>query len=119
VFAQHTADLAVAGREADDEVIGSFDLRSTGPARLGYGYVLACPCWGQGLMTETLVEVVSCALRQPLIWRIGDVVDAENLASARVMEKAGLQREGLLRRWDLHPDMGNAPRNCFSYAKAR
>ena len=69
-------------------------------------------------MTEALVEVVDWALRQPLIWRIGDVVDAENLASARVMEKAGLQREGLLRRWGMHPDMGDAPRDCFSYAKA-
>ena len=68
-------------------------------------------------MTEALVEVVGWALRQPLIWRIGDVVDAENLASARVMEKAGLEREGLLRRWGMHPNMGDAPRDCFSYAK--
>jgi len=106
-------------RRTDDEVIGSFDLRNTGPARLGYGYVLACPYWGKGLMTEALAEVVGWALRQPSIWRIGDVVDAENLASARVMEKAGLEREGLLRRWGMHPNMGDAPRDCFSYSKVR
>ena len=102
-----------------NEVIGSFDLRETGPARLGYGYVLARPLWGMGLMTEALTAVVDWALRQPSIWRIGDVVDVENGPSARVMEKAGLEREGLLRRWSMHPNVGCAPRDCFSYAKVR
>ncbi|WP_410492305.1 GNAT family N-acetyltransferase [Bosea sp. 685] len=101
------------------QLIGSFDLRDTGPARVGYGYVLARPFWGKGLMTEALTEVVNWALRQPSIWRVGDVVDVDNLASARVMEKAGLEREGLLRRWASHPNTGDTPRDCFSYAKVR
>jgi [ribosomal protein S5]-alanine N-acetyltransferase len=71
--------------------------------------VLARPTWGQGLMTEALSEVVGWALRQPGIWRIGDVCDVENLASARVMEKAGLEREGVLRRWGVHPNLGEVP----------
>jgi [ribosomal protein S5]-alanine N-acetyltransferase len=103
----------------DDAVVGAFDLRRSGPARLGYGYVLARACWGRGLMTEALAEVVDWALRQPAIWRIGDVCDVENLASARVMEKAGLEREGMLRRWGVHPNLGEEPRDCFSYAKVR
>jgi ribosomal-protein-alanine N-acetyltransferase len=32
-----------------NEVIGSFDLRETGPAKLGYGYVLGSPLMGNGL----------------------------------------------------------------------
>ena len=70
-------------------------------------------------MTEALVEVVAWALRHPSIWRIGDVCDVENVGSARVMEKAGLEREGLLRRWCVHPNLGETPRDCFSYAKVR
>ena len=35
------------------------------------------------------------------------------------MEKAGLEREGVLRRWGVHPNMGDAPRDCISYAKVR
>jgi ribosomal-protein-alanine N-acetyltransferase len=101
------------------EVIGAFDLRDAGPARLGYGYVLARPFWGQGLMTEALAHLALWALRQPTIWRIGDVVDVDNGASARVMEKAGFAREGLLRRWSIHPNTGSVPRDCFSYAKVR
>ncbi|MBV9863046.1 MAG: GNAT family N-acetyltransferase [Alphaproteobacteria bacterium] len=104
---------------AEHSVIGAFDLRQAGPTRLEYGYVLARGLWGQGLMTEVLAEVVEWALRQPAIWRIGSVCDVENLASARVMEKAGLHREGVLRRWGMHPNLAEAPRDCFSYAKVR
>jgi hypothetical protein len=31
----------------------------------------------------------------------------ENIGSARVMGKAGLVREGLLRRWLIHPNVGD------------
>jgi RimJ/RimL family protein N-acetyltransferase len=54
--------------------------------------VLAHAEWGQGLMTEALAGVAGWAMRQDDIWRIGAVCDAENCASARVMEKAGLER---------------------------
>lgn len=100
-------------------VSGAFDLRQPAPSRLGYGYVLARAAWGQGLMTEVLTEVVRWALAQPGIWRIGDVCDVANPASARVMEKAGMTREGLLRRWAIHPNIGDEPRDCFSYARTR
>ncbi len=101
------------------QLVGAFDLRDTGLARVGYGYVLARPFWGNGLMTEALTEVVNWALRQPSIWRVGDVVDVDNVASARVMEKAGLECEGLLRRWGNHPNVADSPRDCFSFAKVR
>jgi [ribosomal protein S5]-alanine N-acetyltransferase len=58
-------------------------------------------------------------MRQPDVWRIGDVCDVENVGSARVMEKAGLTREGLLRRWMMHPNVSDAPRDCFIYARVR
>lgn len=109
----------VLARRADDAVVGAFDLRRAAPTRLGYGYVLARSFWGQGLMTEALAEVVAWALEQSSIWRIGDVCDVEDVASARVMKKSGLVREGILRRWAVHPNLGEAPRDCFSYAKVR
>lgn len=100
-------------------LLGAFDLRQSGPFRLGYGYVLARSFWGQGLMTEALTEVARWALSQPNIWRIGDVCDVENVAAARVMEKAGLTCEGVARRWAMHPNLSEEPRDCFSYAKVR
>ena len=71
------------------------------------------------MMTEALSEVVRWGLGQPAIWRIGDVCDVDNLRSARVMEKAGMTREGVLRRWIAHPNISNEPRDCFVFAKVR
>ncbi len=104
---------------ADARLLGAFGLRRPAPYRLDCGYVLARPYWGRGLMTEALAAVADWAMRQDAIWRIGAVCDVENLASARVMEKAGLEREGILRRWLGHPNIGPEPRDCFSYARVR
>jgi ribosomal-protein-alanine N-acetyltransferase len=108
----------LVGRQ-DGKLCGSFALRRAARHRLGYGYVLARSHWGLGLMTEALAHVSQWALGQDDIWRIGDVCDCENIGSARVMEKAGLVREGLLRRWMMHPNIGAEPRDCFAYAKSR
>lgn len=109
---------AMLGREGG-HLVGCLDLRREAPHRIGFGYVLARPWWGRGLMSEALSEVVAWSLRQDGVWRIGAVCDVENLASARVMEKAGLAREGVLRRWLVHPNLGPEPRDCFSYASVR
>jgi RimJ/RimL family protein N-acetyltransferase len=98
---------------------GVFALRQAAPHRLDVGYLTARPWWGQGLMTEVLTEVVDWAMGQPSVFRIGAFCDVDNVASARVMEKSGLVREGLLRRWLMHPNISDEPRDCFSYARVR
>jgi ribosomal-protein-alanine N-acetyltransferase len=103
----------------DDAVCGAFDLRRAAGHRLEFGYVLARACWGQGRMTEVLTEVAVWALAQPAVFRIGAVCDVENVASARVMQKAGLVCEGRLRRWLVHPNIGDEPRDCFVYGRVR
>lgn len=104
---------------AEGRLVGTFALRQPELHRLDCGYVLARPCWGRGLMTDALSEVARWAMRQQGIRRIGAVCDVENRASARVMEKAGLEREGILRRWLVHPNLSPVPRDCFSYARVR
>ncbi|MDJ0567910.1 MAG: GNAT family N-acetyltransferase [Pleurocapsa sp. MO_192.B19] len=83
------------------------------------GYVLARPYWNQGLMTEALQPLVGWAITQPDIYRVWAVCDCENLASARVLEKVGMTREGILRRWLIHPNLSDKPRDCFCYAKVK
>jgi [ribosomal protein S5]-alanine N-acetyltransferase len=98
-------------------LIGAFDLRSdTTGHRLDFGYVLGRAYWRQGYMSEALTHIVGWALAQPVIYRIWAVTDVVNVASARTMEKAGLLREGTLRRWLVHPNLGPEPRDCFCYA---
>jgi ribosomal-protein-alanine N-acetyltransferase len=104
---------------ADNEVRGALDLRLPAAGRIDFGYVLARAWWGRGLMTEVLTAVAAWALAQPWVFRIGAVCDVENLGSARVMEKAGLTREGLLRRWCVHPNISDQPRDVLIYAQTR
>ena len=90
---RHSRTFVLVDR-AEGGLLGAFHLRRPEPHRLDCGYVLAQPFWGRGLMTEALAEVARWALTAPGIWRIGAVCDVDNRASARVMEKAGLAREG-------------------------
>lgn len=106
------------GRD-DGKLKGALDLRRPTSHRLEFGYVLGRTFWGTGLMTEALQEVIAWSLRQSAIFRIGAGCDVDNIASARVMEKAGLLREGLLRRWLIHPNVSHEPRDCFAYARSR
>ena len=103
----------------DGRLLGGFELRRPEPHRLDCGYVLARAFWGRGLMTEALAQVVYWAMGEDGIWRIGAGCDVENFASARVMEKAGLAKEGILRRWITHPNISSEPRDWVSYAKVR
>ena len=80
------------------------------------GYALARRWWRHGLMSEALAPVVEWALAQPAIFRVWATCDVDNVASARVLERVGMEREGVLRRWLTHPNLGDEPRDCFCYS---
>ena len=109
----------VLEERSSERVIGAFAIRRTNNHAFDVGYVLERPSWGRGLMTEALAEVTRWALNQKGIWRLWTVCDVENVGSSRVMEKAGLSREGVLRRWILHPNVSDEPRDCLVMAKVR
>ena len=99
----------------NDKLIGMFGLHPL-KLKIEVGYALARPYWGQGCMTEVLRAVIDWAFAQPDIFRVQAICDVENLGSARVMEKAGMSREGLLRRYVLHPNISAEPRDAYMYA---
>lgn len=67
--------------------------------RSNVGYDLAAAFWGNGYVTEALKEIIKYGFQQLKVNRIEAEVMPENIASARVLEKAGFQKEGLLRDW--------------------
>jgi RimJ/RimL family protein N-acetyltransferase len=107
--------LALAERADPDRLIGLFEARFDAH-RMDVGYVLGRSYWGRGLMTEALSAAVAWARGTPRIRRVWAVCDIDNRASARVMEKAGLVLEGVLRRWAVHPNIADVPRDCACYA---
>jgi RimJ/RimL family protein N-acetyltransferase len=91
------------------------ELRMQGH-RAEIGYVLARSHWKRGYMIEAARAVVEWALSQPEVFRVWAVCDVENMASAQVLEKIGMRREGTLSRWIIHPNVSKEPRDCYCYA---
>ena len=102
-------------RKADDQLLGAVGVRVDGH-KVELGYVLAKRFWGKGYMTEAVRAVVNWAIKEENVYRVWAVCDVENPASARVMEKAEMQREGILRCWTIHPNRSDEPRDCHCYA---
>ena len=86
--------------------------------RAEVGYVLARDEWGHGYMTEALRAVIAHCFETDKLDRVWAVADVDNLASCRVMERAGMEFEGVLRAWARHPAMDGA-RDCKCYATVR
>ena len=99
----------------DDKLIGMFGLHPMN-LKIEVGYALAHPYWGKGYMTEALCAVIDWAFTQPDIFRVQATCDVDNLGSARVMKKAGMEREGLLRRYILYPNVSDEPRDVYLHA---
>ncbi len=102
-----------------DTPIGSIGMTLEGGGKAMFGYVLARRFWQHGFAAEALTHLVEWALAQPTIFRAWAYCDAENTASVRVMEKAGLVREGILRRWQICPLLSPEPRDCICCAKVK
>lgn len=94
---RRTWDLAVA-RRADGRLIGSCGIRLKDAPDAGMGYVYVRDAWGQGYGTEAARSLLDAGFRQLGLHRIWATCDPENSGSARVLEKAGMRREGHLRR---------------------
>ena len=97
------------------EVIGMIDPRIEGP-KVGIGYGAARAYWGKGYMTEATRTIINWALQQDSIYRVYATTDIENVASRRVLEKVGMQCEGILRKYIVHPNISDIPRDSYMYA---
>jgi [ribosomal protein S5]-alanine N-acetyltransferase len=86
--------------KGDHRFIGTCGIVSWDPdhARAELGYVLSRDYWGRGLMAEAVRAVISFCFQRMNLHRIEARCTAENAASARVMEKAGMTHEGTLRQ---------------------
>jgi ribosomal-protein-alanine N-acetyltransferase len=102
-------------QKQDRAFVGLLEIRVT-PGAVDLGYGLVRRWWGQGLMSEALTPVVQWALAQPTIYRVWATCDIENVPSARLLERLGMAREGVLRRWLVHPNVSDTPRDCLCYS---
>jgi [ribosomal protein S5]-alanine N-acetyltransferase len=86
-------------RVSDGAFIGWCSLTRWNPdfRSASMGYCLNEAAWGQGYATEAARAVLQWAFDTLDLNRVQGETDTRNLASARVLEKLGFQREGTLR----------------------
>jgi ribosomal-protein-alanine N-acetyltransferase len=86
--------------KGDHRFVGTcgFVNREPDHVRAEIGYTLARAYWGRGLMPEAVQAMISFGFERMDLNRIEARCIAENGASARVMEKAGMSYEGTLRQ---------------------
>lgn len=108
-IAMHPA-AAQTGRELiwaiclrdDGDLIGAISMEVNAQHCRGtLGYWLGVPWWSQGYMSEAANAVVDFGFEALDLHRIEATRMPENVGSARVMEKAGLTYEGILRGYYL------------------
>jgi [ribosomal protein S5]-alanine N-acetyltransferase len=99
-----------------NEAIGIFIVeldRHKAQIHYGIGYDFC----NQGFVTEAGKAVIQWLMEQPNLQRVWAVCDLINFSSIRVLEKLGLQKEGLLRKWLSFPAFGGLARDCYIYAR--
>jgi len=95
----HNFAITAGGR-----VVGSIGMK-VNESRTGHvGYWCAPEARGHGVTTRALRLVCKHSLEELRLERLELITDPDNLASQRVAEKVGFQREGVLRSHLLHPD---------------
>ncbi|MEM9158066.1 MAG: GNAT family N-acetyltransferase [Verrucomicrobiota bacterium] len=85
-------------------VMGTIGLRPES-MKAELGYCLAREYWNNGYMTEAVKAIINWGLRPAAYQRVQAFCDAENIGSARVMEKSGMSYEGTLKSYLHSPNI--------------
>jgi [ribosomal protein S5]-alanine N-acetyltransferase len=92
-------------RKADGALLGAISATlAPRNRRAELGYWLGRPYWGQGYTSEAARRVTAFCFEVLGLHRVQATCFIGNVASARVMEKAGMCREGVLRGYNRKGD---------------
>jgi RimJ/RimL family protein N-acetyltransferase len=108
-------DLAIA-EAPGDRFLGAIGVRPIEEHRASIGYWVAPAERGRGVATQAVRLLARWALIRLSLQRLELYHFVGNDASARVAEKAGFQREGVLRAYVV---VRGEPRDCVMYSLLR
>lgn len=91
-------------RKSGDDLVGvcCFDTYLPNYHSANLGYDIAAEHWRRGYATEVAAAICDYAFEHGLVSKINRlqaITHVDNLASVRVLKKAGFRREGLLRQY--------------------
>ena len=102
--------LRLAGRR----LIGSCGVVND-QGNIQFGYILSPSQWGQGYATEACRKLMEILSSLPDVKSIGTFVDADNVASAKVLVKSGLQQVEQRQKWFRFVNQGNQEKDCILF----
>jgi ribosomal-protein-alanine N-acetyltransferase len=101
----------------DGRLLGGTGLSFETSYRASTGYVLAKDSWGQGYATEAVRAMVDVSQSAGVV-RLYALCHVDHDKSARVLEKTGFEREGVLKRYLEFPNLApGVPSDVFCYAR--
>ncbi|MDI7741076.1 GNAT family protein [Lysinibacillus fusiformis] len=85
-----------------DKVIGSCGFLNTvfTHYRTDIGFELSKEYWGEGIASEAMNAIIEYVFLQTDIQRIQALIEPLNMASQKMVERAGFIQEGLLRKYE-------------------
>jgi RimJ/RimL family protein N-acetyltransferase len=104
--------FAIADR-VSGQLLGAIGAREEDEGRVEVGYWIAREARGRGVATRALRLLVAWSFGELGADRVQLITDPANVASQRVAEKAGFQREGTLRSW---VEIKGARRDAIMYS---
>jgi ribosomal-protein-alanine N-acetyltransferase len=108
-------DLSYTIRQKDsNKLIGSFGVLND-DGKVQFGYFISPTWWNHGYATETCQTMMSILRSRSSLHRIWTLVDSQNIASIRVLEKSGLIEEARLPKWFRFINQGNEPKDCIFF----
>ncbi len=96
-FLGETGGVFAVVEKASDALIGCTGIMRTRTGSAEIGYWITPSRWNRGYCTEAVMAVLKYGFDRMGLHRISALHFTENPGSGRVLEKAGMQREGLLR----------------------
>ena len=101
----------------DGRLLGGTGLSFETSYRASTGYVIAKDSWGHGYATEAVRAMVDLSQSVGVV-RLYALCHVDHGKSARVLEKTGFQREGILRRYLEFPNLApGSPSDVYCYAR--
>jgi RimJ/RimL family protein N-acetyltransferase len=102
---------------ASGQVIGSTGFAFETEYRASTGYVLSRGSWGRGYASEALRGIVGVSAAAGIV-RLQAQCHVDHDVSARVLEKCGFVREGILQRYSEFPNLdGGGLCDVISYSR--
>ena len=86
------------------ELLGAIARHGGSGHRATFGYWLVTQARGRGIATRALRLITDWTVATTEVVRLDLFTDLENDASGRVAERAGFEREGVRRAWDVDRD---------------